>query len=90
MSPSVAIDILPELCMAAGLTTAETVFVMRREPSKDRHPTSVAARSKLVVYLRDEAGMSYPECAKVVGSRSHASALYLYRLGKSFGAGGEG
>ena len=88
MSPSVAIERLPELCTRAGLTVADTVYMQRRDPSKDKHPSSVAARAKLVTYLRDTLGMSFPECARVIGHRSHASAIYLYRLSKAFGCGG--
>jgi len=84
MSPSRAIDLLPDICEYLGVDYA----VVTERTSRGRmtkKPEAVAARYILTVYLCDVARMSFPECAEALGYRSHASTLSHYHVAKALG-----
>ncbi len=56
---------------------------IRRRSSGDAELT--AARAKVVAYLHDVEGMSFPQIASGMGSKTHTTPHYLYHLARHFG-----
>ena len=54
-------------CFGVTLATVE---------GKGRRPNAVFARHRIMLLLRDKAGMSYPEIGRVVGGKDHSSVMY--------------
>lgn len=78
MSPSVAIERLPEICRILGIDHDATNAVCLREPGRRRHAAHTTARVKVITYLRELHGMSWPEIRDVLGFKSHNSPRELY------------
>ena len=92
MSPSVARDMLYDIAIGLGADIELAAMVPygdgTQRTAKRRTPEVVAMRSRVVMYLRDMKGMSYPEIAEAMGTRTHATVYRAYALGKAFGIGG--
>ena len=50
--------------------------------SKNRSPQVVNVRAKVIIFLREEKNMSYPEIGDIL-NRDHTSIIHLYKTHKN-------
>lgn len=88
MSPSVARTLISDIAVGLGADPGLAALVpygeANRRWTKRGSVELVVMRARVVMYLRDHYGMSFPEIADAMGAKSHATIIRAYRMGTLF------